>query len=185
MRFIGLAGRAQVGKTTTANAIAKACHARGIRCVVVPFAAPVKRIAYAMQWDGNKDAKGRRLLQLIGTECGRECVGPDVWVRLWADSIGSLDLPDDAVVVADDVRFGNERDAILSRGGVVFGVERRQPGDWWRGWLRRLFPWLVHVSERPLSCVGTFRNDGTLADVDSFAARLVDHLVAKKNADAP
>lgn len=69
------------------------------------FADKVKSIARLMGWNGEKDEKGRILLQTIGTECGR-AYNPDVWV----DNLGkriSNDISHDIVAVTD-CRFVNE-----------------------------------------------------------------------------
>jgi hypothetical protein len=119
MRFvIGITGNMGVGKTTLANEIAGRLNG-----YVLPFAAPVKSIAKSMGWNGEKDERGRRLLQLIGTECGRECIGEDVWVRRWLASLVE-DSESPSAVIADDVRFENEADAIRARGGLIVRVTR-------------------------------------------------------------
>ena len=82
----------------------------------------------------------RKLLQLLGTECGREILHPNIWVNaLFADykpvgkSVGTL--PKDNTVnlyhstqfpnwIITDVRFPNEAKAIKDRGGVVIRVNR-------------------------------------------------------------
>lgn len=61
----------------------------------------------------------RHLMQTLGTEWGRECVAPDVWLRVWRKSVERYDR-----VVADDVRFPNEAELIKSLGGEVWLVER-------------------------------------------------------------
>lgn len=59
----------------------------------------------------------RHLLRTLGTEWGRDCVHPDVWVDAWKAKLPPL-------TVADDVRFPNEVHAIRAMGGVVWYVER-------------------------------------------------------------
>jgi len=61
----------------------------------------------------------RHMLQTLGTEYGRQCLRPDVWLICWrkkAERFGS--------VVADDVRFTNEADLIRSMGGELWLVRR-------------------------------------------------------------
>lgn len=116
--IVGLTGRAGVGKSTHALALINyAEHHMGIQGGIYPFAGPLKRIAMSMGWNGKKDEKGRRLLQILGTECGRECIGEDVWVNLWRDQVRGC--PMGWVAVADDVRFDNEVEAIHALGGLV------------------------------------------------------------------
>ncbi len=60
-----------------------------------------------------------RLLQLLGTECFRRCVGASVWVDYLFASVGG-----GGAVVIPDTRFENEAEAIRARGGVVVRVAR-------------------------------------------------------------
>ena len=80
----------------------------------------------------------RLLLQLIGTECGRQIIHPNIWVNaLFADynAIGDNLLEGEVRKVREedliypswlvtDVRFTNEAKAIKDRGGVVIRVNR-------------------------------------------------------------
>ncbi|MFA6166492.1 MAG: hypothetical protein WC700_07755 [Gemmatimonadaceae bacterium] len=100
-----------------------------------------------------------RLLQVLGTECFRELVGPDVWVdalfRRW-------EAEGRPPIVVADVRFPNEVAALVRRGGVVIRVERvaarRDDG--------RV---VAHASEHALDGVPpdvTIANDGAVPDLD-------------------
>lgn len=73
----------------------------------------------------------RLLLQLLGTDCGRYILHPNVWVNsLMSEyedihelsTFGHEPLFPDWVIT--DVRFPNEADAILSKGGIVLRVNR-------------------------------------------------------------
>lgn len=89
----------------------------------------------------------RKILQLLGTECGREIIHPNIWVNaLFADYkketkssrlFHKLELMseegDDIVFtekypnwIITDVRFPNEVKAIKDRGGVVIRINRLQ-----------------------------------------------------------
>lgn len=71
----------------------------------------------------------RKLLQLLGTECGREIIHPNIWVNaLFADykpiyaDIRKQVLEGTGQYpkwIISDVRFNNEVDAIKSRGGII------------------------------------------------------------------
>lgn len=65
----------------------------------------------------------RRLLQVFGTEVGREMFGDNIWIDYLFDR-----LPDGAKVVIPDVRYPNEADAILALGGALWRVERNGVG---------------------------------------------------------
>lgn len=76
-------------------------------------------------WDGYKETpykdEVRELLQRLGTECGRELLGENVWV----DAALSVDA--EKIVVAD-CRFPNEAEAVRTRGGRVWRVSRKGVG---------------------------------------------------------
>jgi hypothetical protein len=86
-RGIGLSGAAGAGKDTAADAIL----AQG-PFYVDHFAADLKRIARDyFGWDGKKDERGRKLLQLLGTEVGRAWY-EGIWVEKYAGRNG-LSIP--------------------------------------------------------------------------------------------
>lgn len=128
---LGIAGFAGVGKTTTAEMLQKIAAHHGVRVQLVPFAAPVKRIAIQeFGWDGVKDERGRRLLKCIGTDAGR-VYDENIWVRKWTEVVKAEFATVDGVI-ADDVRFANEAEAIRALGGRVVRLvsqERGQRGE--------------------------------------------------------
>jgi hypothetical protein len=172
---IGICGHAGAGKSTLAQML---CDLLGEDAYVAPFAGPLKSVAHSLGWDGRKDRKGRRLLQLLGTEVGRKCIHPDVWVRLWLEDAAESG----GHVVADDVRFGNEAQAIRDLGGVIVRVRRRatDPGRF-RLLLHRI-GWRLHESERPdlIDEGHSIRNDGTLEELRASAANLLAAIVRHK-----
>lgn len=116
-------------------------------------------------WDGYKTSPFsndiRRLLQRLGTEAGREVLGTNIWVD---STLNNLD-PNGSYVVTD-ARFYNEFDAIRSRGGVIWRVERKGLG-----------PLNDHASE--MEAVGyphfelTILNDGTVEEYHSKVRNLM------------
>ena len=83
----------------------------------------------------------RKILQLLGTEAGREVIHPNIWVNaLFADYVcddcGQKECPTDEEDtgqmihysfpnwIITDVRFPNEAQAIKDRGGIVIRVNR-------------------------------------------------------------
>lgn len=76
----------------------------------------------------------RKLLQLLGTDCGREIIHPKIWVNaLFADYTEAYrGLPSEYESgmksfpnwIITDVRFPNEAQAVKDRGGVVIRVNR-------------------------------------------------------------
>ena len=65
----------------------------------------------------------RHAMQTLGTEWGRDCISPDLWVQAWRQRVGTL-LSDGVPVVTDDCRFVNEADAVRRLGGRIVRVER-------------------------------------------------------------
>jgi hypothetical protein len=63
----------------------------------------------------------RHLLRTLGTEWGRSCVHPSLWLQSFQCRLAGLDL-----VVVDDVRFANEAQLILQLGGEIWQL--RRPG---------------------------------------------------------
>jgi hypothetical protein len=61
----------------------------------------------------------REILQLLGTEAGREIIHPNIWVNaLFSEYTKSSNW------IITDVRFPNEIKAIKDKGGIVIRVER-------------------------------------------------------------
>lgn len=144
--LIGLCGRAGAGKNAVADGIQKFY---GDSLVVqLAFADAVKEIARSFGWNGKKDERGRRLLQVVGTEAGRE-YDPNIWINKVDAKVTEaiqrhvllqsparpltethphvMDLPPSVpplVILLTDVRFSNEYDFITSSNGVLVWVER-------------------------------------------------------------
>ena len=135
--LVGFAGRMGAGKTAAAAAVAGGGHA--VRC---SFAEPLRRVLAALtgvppELTRTAAHKARRIpgwdmtvgqaLQKLGTDAIRNHFHADAWVIAalgeYDRAVGSRDgLPQ--VWVFDDVRFPNEVQAILDRGGRVFRVVR-------------------------------------------------------------
>jgi len=173
-QLIGLYSPApQSGKSTVARCLA----ARGY--AIRPFASPLKEMIATFLYSCghsyeyihdvlyvNKETviesfgvTGRHLMQTLGTEWGRQCVLPDVWLRHWA-----LRVEGAPYVVVDDVRFPNEAQLLIELGGEMWRVGR--PG------VERISG---HASEGGLDAWPHFTqyivNNGTLTELyDAIAA---------------
>ncbi len=138
-RIIGLTGRAQHGKDTTAEYLVK--HYGYERFA---FATPLKNMALALNpWVGvnegtrladlvsirgweeaKKDTEVRRFLQTLGTEAVRNYLGEDAWLdAMDVQTQGKLADGKSRIVISD-VRFPNELDYIKAWGGDVWRVRR-------------------------------------------------------------
>ncbi len=161
-RVIGFAGYAGCGKNAAAEALGG---------VVIGFADPIYAALAALlavpeETLRARDTKElpmacgkspRDLLRSLGTEWGRECVRPDLWVWRARQRIQAAHRAGAAVVAICDVRFENEVAFIRGElGGQVWWIERPglDCGD--------------HVSDksvRPLDCERVIQNDGTLDEL--------------------
>jgi len=130
----------------------------------------------AIDWNEEKYLRGtvskrqltpRKILQLLGTDCGREIIHPNLWVNvLFADykKYKYAEAADGKVKnkpvykypnwILTDVRFPNEVEAIKNRGGIVIRVNRLN------------LPKSNHISETALDNYTDFdyviENDGTI-----------------------
>ena len=110
MKVILISGKAEAGKTTTANIIKTFLEELGKKVACIPYGQYVKDTAKLIwNWDGEKDKKGRELLQWWGTDIVR-AQDPNFWV----DSVVRLAKVIDKYVdylIVDDCRFINEIEA--------------------------------------------------------------------------
>jgi hypothetical protein len=133
---IGFCGKAGCGKGTASEIIYNYRTKMIGGCYnavgVFPLADELKRIAREeFGWDGNKDEKGRKLLQTLGTECGRMYGGENFWVDKWQSAVYqwrcsvAWQSPNYPIVICDDVRFDNEAQHIRDIGGHICKIEGR------------------------------------------------------------
>ncbi|MCO6500049.1 MAG: hypothetical protein J5I47_06690, partial [Vicingus serpentipes] len=62
----------------------------------------------------------RLILQLLGTECGREIIHPNIWVNCTLDAVEKNTKGS----IITDVRFVNEAEAIRENKGYLIRIER-------------------------------------------------------------
>jgi hypothetical protein len=68
----------------------------------------------------------RHLCQTLGTEWGRACISPDIWIRVWKESVDNAINCGCDVIAVGDVRYANEAQAIREAGGEVWWVNREE-----------------------------------------------------------
>jgi hypothetical protein len=130
--IIGLSGYAQSGKDTVAGLLI-GLHGYDNRS----FAAPMRDALYKLNpmvtktdrlrdfvniwgWEeAKKRTDVRRLLQVFGTEIGREMFGENFWV----DQVFKNISPSQKIVFTD-VRFPNEAEAIKLMDGEIWRINR-------------------------------------------------------------
>lgn len=65
----------------------------------------------------------RHIMQTLGTDWGRRMIHPELWVRAWLGRTTTA-LATGRSVVADDMRFPNELEAVEQLGGLTVRVVR-------------------------------------------------------------
>jgi hypothetical protein len=104
-----ISGLAGAGKTTLADLLEeKLCAIKDLRIARQSLASPIKFVAkLAFGWDGQKDERGRKLLQHLG-QVGRD-YNIDNWCELLLKNLDNSDemFPPNFVLI-DDWRFPNE-----------------------------------------------------------------------------
>lgn len=137
-RLIGVSGLAQSGKSTVAEYLQSEYGYARYR-----FADCLKTMLRVMgltdtQIDGDEKEIPLELLcgrtpryamQSLGTEWGRQMIGPDLWVNSWANTVKNFlqDDPDSLLydrVVVEDIRFPNELEKVREMGGLILRIER-------------------------------------------------------------
>lgn len=107
MKVILVSGKAQSGKDFTATVMKEYLESKCKSVLVIHFADLLKwECKNFFGWDGKKDAKGRELLQYVGTDVVRKR-NPDYWVRFVNDFLEMFNYQWDYVIIPD-VRFPNE-----------------------------------------------------------------------------
>ena len=201
--LIGLTGQAGSGKDEIAKILV-----RRYGFTRMAMADSLKEIARDhFEWNGQKDERGRRLLQVIGTECGRAYT-PDLWVRKLNRKIvqerGSGKVWN---VVIPDIRFLNEAAWVATQAdGVVIRVVGRgyydQVSPFWRfipsgplallpdclvlPFLRRIVAARAHGHQseqemRSIRAEWTIDNSGTLERLEERVVEIVEMLKAEGN----
>lgn len=139
----------------------------------------------------------RLLLQLLGTECGRNIIHPNIWCNsLFAEyrplddskraNLGNvIDYSDCEFPnwLISDIRFSNEAIALKERGGVIIRINRPRVGiEHMNDGSKRLAqnPIEEHESETGLDDYKDFdfviENDGTLEDLKEKVKTIVKSL---------
>lgn len=151
--IIGFMGKAGAGKTTAAQAVEKFV----VGSVIKSFSTPLKNAVrdlflfsdeqvfgsyeHKVAVDPRWGVSPREVLQKVGTECLRDMICEGFHVkRMEAEIDGQHE---DNVVIIDDVRFVDEAQMVLDRGGILISI-RRPPEEI-----------STHASERPPYALAT------------------------------
>lgn len=120
--IVGFTGKMGVGKSTAVSYLKNAKDA----VKPVRFAGVLYELQ-GMIYDRIKDVhrapnplKDRKLLQWLGTEWGRS-ISPTLWIDLWRQEVFKYQA-NGFIILAEDVRFDNEAEAIRGLGGKVIEI---------------------------------------------------------------
>lgn len=115
MKIICISGKAQHGKDTAAKFMKEALEAKGKRVLIAHFGDLLKYICKTFfGWDGQKDERGRTLLQYVGTDKIR-AASPDFWADFIANVLAIFRDEWDYVLLPD-CRFPNEYEIFQAYG---------------------------------------------------------------------
>lgn len=172
--LIGLKGKKLSGKDTTGKILAKE-----FGFTTIAFAEPLKQAAMIIfdlsedqvhdqalkeQVDPRWGLSPRRILQVMGTEVGRQLC-PNIWVER---AMMRVQKEPKTNWVITDLRFVNEAEAIKEAGGIVVEVQRPGAGTGNNE---------QHVSEQEQDHIKPdyiISNDGTLEDLERKVKDLMD-----------
>lgn len=126
MQVIGIAGPARVGKSYATNALKDLAEGLGYTVEIIPFAKPLKDEAASMGFD--KDTNPEEYRQFCQDEGSKmRAVNPDHWLNAWEKLVVATrdahfandKCPNPLLILADDVRYDNERDLITNSKGIT------------------------------------------------------------------
>lgn len=107
MKIINISGKAQHGKDTCALILKEKLESKNKKVIITHYADLLKYEAKQFfNWDGNKDEKGRQILQYMGTDVIRK-INPGYWVNFIKEFMSMFENEWDYVIIPD-CRFPNE-----------------------------------------------------------------------------
>lgn len=111
MKVFCISGKAGSGKDTFAQMLSEELTAKGEKVLITHYADLLKYICRTfLNWNGEKDAIGRSLLQWVGTDIVRE-KQPDFWVNFLISILTFFPDQWNSVIIPD-CRFENEIESI-------------------------------------------------------------------------
>ncbi|CAB4136062.1 hypothetical protein UFOVP917_34 [uncultured Caudovirales phage] len=116
---VGLIGFAGAGKDTAALALTKRNWVR------VAFADRLKDLAINFGWNGQKDDRGRKLLQDLGMAA--RAYNDQFWINSAAAKIRQMESwwKVKPKCVWTDIRFENEAEFVRNRGGIIIRIVKQ------------------------------------------------------------
>jgi dephospho-CoA kinase len=160
MLIIAITAEKESGKTTVCKKLQELFERDTQKVAICSFAGPLKRLAKSLGWNGEKDEKGRTILQRLGTDVCRN-IDDQYWLKRMQEQLNQANLESVDVVLIDDLRFLNEYAFLQNIGALPFKLIRKKT---FRQWLKSLFT-PKHISEKQIAKMPTeniIKNDGTL-----------------------
>ena len=172
--IIGLLGHQGVGKNYIAEKILPEILPQSRNTVVLAFADHLKIECISKlgaDFDkvfGEKDYETRKLLQITGTEEGRNKYGQDIWVKTLENWVKVLNSRGVERFIISDVRFANEAKWVKSMGGTVIKItspqryqarlmkECSKGGNSGKSLEERMKELMEHPSEKNVDTIETF-----------------------------
>ena len=163
LKIYAISGKAQHGKDTFAELLYQELTEKGYKVLVTHYGDLVKYICKTIfNWDGQKDEKGRHLLQYVGTDIIRK-EKPNYWVDFVVDIIKFFGENWDYILIPD-TRFPNEVDVLKENFNNVTHIRVIRPN--FESTLTD--EQKKHPSETALDNIEpdyVFYNEGTIADI--------------------
>ena len=126
-KLILISGKAQHGKDFTANTLKGKLELQDQKVLIVHYGDYVKSVCRDyFGWNGNKDEKGREILQKIGTDKARKN-NPNIWVTVINELIKALAEDYDYILIPD-TRFPNEINFMIREDYDVVSVRVNRIG---------------------------------------------------------
>lgn len=171
MKVILVSGKAQNGKDTVASILHNKLSEAHYRVLTTHYADLVKYVCRNyFGWDGNKDEKGRQILQYVGTDVVRK-QNPTYWVDFVVMMLKYSQENWDYVIIPD-CRFPNEVTAMIESGFDTIHLRVVRPN--FKSPLTE--EQQKHSSETALDgMVPDFyiENIGTLADLETITSKWI------------
>lgn len=132
-KCIIISGKSGAGKDMIAHFMRQRLEQEGLRVLTIHYGDAVKWVLRDyFNWNGQKDEKGRTLLQHIGTDVVRTKY-PNYWTNIVAELVSAFENEFDIALIPD-ARFPNEVEIVMNTipNSICVRIERKNADgtDW-------------------------------------------------------
>lgn len=120
MNIIAISGKAESGKSYTANIIKEVLEHKGYSVAIIPLAFYLKKEARQMGWNDEKDTKGRTFLQSLGKTM-KAYHGMDYYAKKTISLAETLNYD---FTIIDDLRLIEEVNALKGHNLITIRINR-------------------------------------------------------------